>query len=1070
MRTILSVLLFTLSVSAFAQQTAEEALLLRFPHVQGDRLVFVHGGDIWRASASGGAARRLTSFDEGLELSPRISPDGTHVAFSGEYSGSRQIYVVPWEGGVPRQLTWYPDVGPMPPRGGYDNLVYDWTPDGSKILIRSNRTPFGVRVGRYFLVDPAGGGLEEPLPVPEGGAVTFSPDGKSIAYNVISREWRTWKRYKAGRAQDVWTFDLAGAKARKLTDFTGTDNHPMWIGERIWFTSDRGGTLNLWSIDPKTGEEKQHTEYSDYDVLFPSRGGSKIAFERGGRIHVHDTEGDETSTLFITLADDRPWARPIRVSGKGNLGSYSPSPSASRVAVDVRGDIVSIPAEHGEPANLTATPDRRERQPRWSPDGRYLAWLAEERDGYDLVVHDRRDGSEKTILAGADAWILSTRWLPGSDGLVVTDKINRLRVVGLDGAVKLIDVAREGGLASVSTDAAGEWLTYTKLGANRQSSVWLARVSGEGDPVRVTSDRWMDGSPAFDPEGRYLYFVSARDFVYADLAFETRMYALILDPEAPSPLAPRTDVEEAVGVEEKGDDGDEEKKKDEGPKYRVVLDGLADRLVVLPEKSGRHRGLAATAKGLLFVSDGAVRLYDLKDRKSKVVLEGVGGYTLTADGKKIAYRRRGDICLDDVKAGLKAGKNPVPLDRVSVRVDRVAEWSQMFHDAWRIVRDWFYEPGLHGVDWAAMRARYEVLLPHIAHRSELDHVIGELVGELNCGHAYVQTGDEARVERVNNGVLGCELVRESARYRIGEIFASENWNENTRNPLTEPGVDAKEGDYILAIDGVALRGVDNPYQLLEGKAGKRVVLRLASDAAGADARDVEIRAARSESALRYLTWVEENRRLVEEMSGGRIGYVHVPNTAVEGHRRFYESFRAYCREKQALVVDDRYNGGGFIPDRMAHALGTRALNWWARRGTELYPTPALAFDGPSAMLINGYSSSGGDAFPYYYRKLGIGPLFGQTTWGGLVGISGNPGLLDGGSVRVPAFAFVDTDGKWNVEAVGVAPDFEVVDDPAAIQAGREPIIARAVEWLLTELDRNPPPARPEVPIGPDRSR
>lgn len=1073
MRTTLVLLLFALVSVSAAQQ--EESLLLRFPHVQGDRLVFVHGGDVWRASASGGPARRLTSFDEGLELSPRLSPDGSMVAFSGEYSGSRQIWVVPWEGGVPRQLTWYPDVGPMPPRGGFDNLVYDWTPDGSRILVRSNRTPFGVRVGRYFLVDPVNGGLEEPLPVPEGGAVTFSPDGRSIAYNVISREWRTWKRYRAGRAQDVWTFDLEDSTARRLTDFEGTDSQPMWIGDRIWFTSDRGGTLNLWSVAAGGGDERQHTHYDDYDVLFPSRGGTRIAFERGGRIHIHDTVTGETTALRITLADDRPWARPVRISGKGNAGGYSPSPSAARLAVDVRGEVFTVPAKHGEPVNLTRTPGRRERRPRWSPDGRFIAWLAEDGGGYDLVLHDRRGDGDRTLLEGGDAWILTTRWLPGSDGLVVTDKSNRLRVVPLEGEARLIDVAHEGGLSSVSVSADGAWLAYTKSGVNRQTSVWLARTSGEGAPVRVTSERWNDGSPSFDPEGRWLWFVSARDFVYADLDFESRLYALVLDPAAPSPLAPREDVEEKMGEDggaenEKGKEKDEAEKKDDAPSWTVELDGLEERLVVLPEKRGTYRGLAGTKKGLLYVSDGAIRLWDADKRKSSVVLDGVRGFTLTPDGEKIVYRRGDDLCIADVGPDLKAGSGAVPLDRVSVRVDRVAEWSQMFHDAWRIVRDWFYDPGLHRVDWAAMRDRYARLLPHVAHRSELDFLLGELIGELNCGHAYVQNGEEARVERVNNGVLGCELAREDGRYRIARIFVAENWNEDTRNPLTEPGVDADVGDFILAIDGEPLAGADNPYRLLEGKAGRRVTLRLADDAAGTNARDVEIRAARSESGLRYLTWVEDNRRLVDEMSGGRIGYIHVPNTAVEGHRRFFESFRPYSRDKEALVIDDRYNGGGFIPDRMAHALGTRTLNWWSRRGAELYPTPRHAFDGPSAMLINGYSSSGGDAFPYYFRKLGLGPLIGQTTWGGLVGISGNPGLLDGGSVRVPAFAFVDTDGEWGVEGMGVAPDIEVVDDPALVQEGREPIIERAVHWLLEELDRDPPPRRPEVPLGPDRRK
>jgi tricorn protease len=1095
LRTSFSALALGLVSSAFAFG-GDEARLLRFPAIQGDKLAFCYGGDIWTCSAAGGAAQRVTSFDDGYELFPRISPDGRTIAFSGEYSGTRQIWAVPYEGGAPRQLTFYPDNPPAAPRHGFDNLPLDWTPDGARLLIRACRTPYSSGIGRYFLVDPNSTSLEEPFEIPEGGAATFSPDGKSLAYNIISREWRTWKRYRAGRAQEVFIYDLDDHTVEQLTNFEGTDNHPLWIGNQIYFTSDRTGILNLYVIDLGSRETKQVTNYTDYDVLWPSmdRANGRIVFEQGGYLHVLDVNSAQVKKLTIELADDRPWLRPIWKDGRGGIGGFDLSPSAKRAVVEVRGELFTLPAKEGEAHPVSATPARREREPSWSPDGKHLAYLAEAGDDYELFVRTFdggpfSSGSETQLTTGTGAWILETWWSPDSKTIAFTDKAHRLQVVDVaTKQVKLIDSSSVIPIGQVSFSADSGWLTYAKPSRNGFGQIFVANVA-EAKAHAITTDHYDHNSPAFDREGRYVFCASSRDFDYGDLAFNARLYAILLRKDVKSPLEAKSDDEpkakpdapapaaDAAGDGEKKDDEkkDEEKKddekKDDAPKpFTIDFDGITNRMVVLPPATGGYFRCATVEGGFLVVHDGNLEKYDLEKKSLSRVLDGVSDFVVTADGKKLLYRNGADLCIADAQPGQSRGSNPIPQDGMKLKIDRRAEWAQIYGDAWRIMRDWFYEPGMHQVDWKAMREKHAPLLAHVAHRADLDYVMGELIGELNVGHAYVERGETPAVARVPVGLLGCTFTKDGDRYRIARIFDGDNWDEDTRSPLTEIGVDANEGDYLFAIDGVELTTKDNPYRLLENKLGRSITLTLGDSPAKESARIVRVRPIASEQELRYRDWVKRNRALVDRLSGGRIGYVHAPNTAVEGHHRFFEDFRPQVGVKDALIIDDRYNGGGFIPDRMAQALATKPFNYWARRAAELDATPNFAFAGPMAMLINGYSSSGGDAFPYYFRKLGLGPLIGKKTWGGLVGYSGTPRFVDGGGLAVPGFAFVNSEGQWDVEAVGVAPDIDVFDDPTLVRLERDPSIERAVEHLLDELAKRGPVKTPPVPPGPDRRK
>ncbi|MBD8525815.1 S41 family peptidase [Pseudomarimonas arenosa] len=1069
----LALLLGTASFTA-AAQTDSPSKLLRFADIHQDRVVFSYAGDLYTAPLAGGTAFRLTSH-EGQELYPKFSPDGRQIAFSAEYNGTRQVFVMPAAGGEPTQLTWYNDVGVMPPRGGTDNRVMDWSPDGQCILVRMNRTPWGERNGRPYCV-PAAGGLERPLPMPESGGASYSPDGQSLAFTPIDREFRTWKRYRGGRAQDVWTYDLAANTSKQLTDHIGTDQQPMWIGDQVYFVSDRElGTLNLYRVPASGGDASQLTAFSDFDVLWPSAGPGGIVFEKGGSLWHFDPADGQSREIPIRIAADLPETQPRWVDGRDFIDSFSLAPGAERVAIAARGELFTVPVKQGATRNVAHSADAREHSVRWSPDGRWLAYYSDQSGEYELYVRRQDGGGQpRQLTQGGDIWRLNPVWSPDSSRIAISDRLHRLSVVEVStGTSVQVDVGQYGSPDDYVFSPDSRWLAYAKVNKSNNSSIWLYSIA-DGKTYQLTGDESRERNPVFDPKGRWLYFLSDRDYNLTFSAFEfnflytnaTRVYAASLQADG-EPFYRNLSDEAGAGGKTEGGAG----KSDKAP-LRIDLPGFASRVQALKLPPGNYAGLAAGQDGAYVAAvsnggngGGAELKYLGRDADEATSYGQITGYELSADGKQILLRRGKDFALIDAKPGQDFDKHKLDLSELKLRVEPRREWQQLYVDAWRILRDVFYDEGMHGQNWLAIRDKYQGLIPHLGSRADLDYVLSEIAGEANAGHVYVESGDQPRVKRVASGLLGAELQPDdSGHVRVGRIFGGENWDQSRRSPLTEPGVSVKEGELILAIDGVSTRGVANVYQLLEGKADQVVELRVAGSPS-ADSRVERVKPIASEGNLRYLDWVESRRRMVEQASGGRIGYIHLPNTAVDGSREMFRGLLAYA-SRDALILDDRYNGGGFIPDRMIELLARSPLNYWKSKGLEPYATPLLSHLGPKAMLINGQSSSGGDALPYYFRRLGLGKLFGTRTWGGLIGIQGsNPRLADGGTILAATFRFLDTEGRWDVEDTGVAPDVEVIDRPEAYANDRDPTLEAAVAHLLRELESNPP-KRPQTPPAP----
>jgi tricorn protease len=1121
-----SPLLFALLLTALSAQASDvvngriDARLMRQADVSATQITFVYAGDIWVAPKRGGTAVRLSS-PRGEESFPRFSPDGASIAFSGNYDGNTDIYVVPASGGLPQRLTFH----------GAADRVLGWYPDGKSILFASQRESPRDRFNQLYKL-PAAGGLPEKLPVPYGEFGAISPDGRTLAYTPISVDFRTWKRYRGGMNADIWLFDLVSGEAKNLTNNDAADGQPMWHGDTLYFLSDRDGQkrANLWACDTKSGAFRQITTFTDYDVQFPSIGPEDIVFEQGGRLHLLELNSGKHQPVEISVVTDRATLKPRAENVSRLIQSADLSPSGKRAVFEARGELFTVPAEYGVVRNLTRTSGAAERHPAWSPDGKFIAYFSDGGGEYDFYLRPADGTGEPQKVAALGAGFrYHPQWSPDSRKLVFIDKAMRIHLHDLDkkrtSAIGRQLWSYQGELNSfrVSWSADSRWIAWAQDQTNRHTAIRLHDTkSGKGR--LVTSGFYNDEEPTFDPDGKYIYFKSDRSFdpIYssADWSFiyanMTRLVAVPLRNDVPSPLAPRNDEEtlkkeEPKKPEPKPEDSSAEKKtapasddkgatklaaasgeKKSSPKsapkkkdapaakadakpkpVEIDLDGFEHRAVLLPTKAGRYADLHALSGKLLYRwlprtgsggGSSLLEFYDLEKREPKTIVSGADGVSPSADGKKLLVRKDSDYFIIEPKEAQKLDKK-LATAGLETSIDPAAEWKQIFADAWRLQRDFFYDPGLHGVDWKAMRTRYEALLTDCVTRWDVNYVIGELIAELNASHTYRSGGDVEAAPTRGVGYLGCDFALENGAYRIKHIVEGAPWDVEVRSPLRTPGVKVAVGDYLLAVNGVPLDITQEPSAAFQGLADKTVLLTVNTKPELKGAREVLIETLASESRLRYLAWVDANRRAVEKLSGGRIGYVYVPSTAQEGQNELVRQWRGQT-QKPGLIVDERFNSGGQIPDRFVELLGRGVKNYWGVRDGQDWSWPPVSHAGPKAMLMNGWSGSGGDCFPYYFKQAGLGPLIGTRTWGGLIGMTGAPPLIDGGSVTVPTFGIYDTKGEWIIEGFGVAPDIEVIDDPAKMAKGGDPQLESAVAEVLKALERNPPvaPNKPKYPV------
>ncbi len=1047
----------------------EDARMMRYPDINDDRIVFVYAGDIWTVSSDGGDARQLTSH-KGLELFPRISPDGEWIAFSAEYSGSRQVYVMPVKGGTPKQLTYYNDVGKMAPRGGFDNVVMGWTSDSKKVFFRSNRTPYGKRMGNYYMVS-IDGGMEKELPIPHGGFADLSPDDSKIAFAYVDREFRTWKRYKGGRASNLWIYDLAENTSEQITDFKGTDHIPTWYGDMIYFASDRDLRLNIHSYDINTGEVDQMTFHKQFDVMWPSGNNGQLVYEVGGHLYKLDLETGEEERVIVNIRYDNPHTLPRFTNVKEHIHSMAISPSGNRALFDARGDIFSVPAGEGTIRNLTDEQGVRAVYPQWSPDGKWIAFYSDKTGEYEVYLLENKQYAEPNqITSGSKGWKYPAKWSPDSRYLVFFDRSMKLQVLDVNtGNIDVIDTPGANELRQYDFSPDSKWITYTNTNPNNQSSIFVYNIDTK-QKHQLTDHVFSDRNPVFSKDGEYIFFLSNRDFNlrFSDYEFNylydraTRIYALPLNEDSPRLFEPKETEETTDEDSQDGGEGGD-------INVRIEPEGADRRIVAFPLPAGSYWGLQAVEDGLVYFNNQGMNLYKIEEQKDELIMGGIRTGIVSANEKKFLYRHEDDYGVANLTPGREAGEGKLDLENLTMRLDPRAEWKQIFKDGWRIFRDFFYVENLHNVDWKGYYDNYSQLLPYVNHRFDLDYILGELISEVNAGHTYTDYGDFETVERVETGLLGARLKAdyENNRYIISKIYEGENWKEDRRSPLTKQGIDIQEGKYLIAVEGHDITTGQNPYKFLENRVdvATRITVNSRPDANGA--RTYTIHPIESELELKYLDWVSTRREMVDKMSDGRIGYFHVPNTAFEGNRELHLGMYAY-HDKDALIIDERFNGGGFIPDRMVELLERETLAYWHTHGLDPMRTPAIAHDGPKAMLINQYASSGGDALPYFFRQKELGTIIGTRTWGGLIGMRRNAGLVDGGYIGVPRFGIYNQEGEWIIEGVGIYPDIEVVDKPHLVAKGQDPSLEKAVEVLLEKLEEDPP-VKWKTPEDPDRS-
>ncbi|MBE0567495.1 MAG: PD40 domain-containing protein [Krumholzibacteria bacterium] len=1069
--------------------------VMRHADVGGGHVVFTYEDDLWLVPVDGGQARRITAHP-GTEQYAKISPDGTRLAFTGEYDGGADVYVMDLGGGVPVRLTWHP---------GYDQVL-DWTPDGKGVLFRANRrAPMGAP--EVYRVEVTGG-MPVELPLDQAALVSMAPDGSAVAYNRIAREARTWKRYEGGMAQDIWLAKFADGSITRITDWPGTDQFPMWMGKTIYFNSDReDGTLNIHGWDTATGEVRRLTTFKDYDVKFPSCGDGLIVFQHGAGLKLLDTATGRTRPLPVTIPSDRRHVRTELVAPAPTKGSFGLSPAGERVLLEARGEILSLPADDGDPVNLTRAPDSREKNAAWSPRGDQVVFCSDRTGEEQLYLLDQRgEGKWRQLTDGFFGFTLPPVWSPDGKSILFADKFMRLHLVDV-GSRKLKTIAQGGwddawerwGIQDYVWSPDSRWVAFTENTANMHEVIRLYDTKS-GDTFAVTDDLATSWSPSFSRDGSLLYFLSNRTFapimgrqdqnhVFLKMA---RPYAVILRAGERSPFH-EEDAAVAIAAADAGKD-QPDAQKEAAPDGGTVVDtaGLAARIVACAgvEAANWFRLEAIDGGFLLLRKDepeflkyqnvndhtgGRLELakYDLQEQKTEDILGGIANYHLSADGKKLVYRAGSQYGVLDAAKGGKTGDGKVDPGALKLRVDRLAEFAQIFAEAWRIQRDWFYDEDMHGVDWQATYDKYQPFVQGCGTRGDLNYLIGEMIAELNIGHTYIFGGDSGDgADRVPTGLLGCDFAAEEGAdfYRISHIVPGVPWDPDYRSPLAEPGVPVKAGDWLIAIDGVEVRKGDNVYAHLEDKAGTMVAVTTNGRPTAEGAVTTRVRTLTSENGLRYRSWSDANLAYVTEKTGGRIGYLHLPNMMEPGLVEFGRLFYPQTG-RQALIIDERWNGGGFVGDMIIDRLERELWAITAPREGGTGRNPERVLHGPVVVLINENTGSNGEFFAEAVKRRQLATVMGVRTWGGSIGIEPHQDLVDGGGTTPPQFGLYALDSTWPIEGWGVEPDILVLNLPADVVAGRDTQLDAAIVHLLERLEQEKDTWRiPPTPPYPDKSK
>ena len=1082
-RTLLMVL-FVLICYVSAQEVQKEARLLRFPAIYDDKIVFCYAGDLYIVSSDGGTARKLTS-DIGYEMFPRFSPDGKWIAFTGQYDGNTEVYLMPADGGIPKRLTYTATLprDDVSDRMGPNNIVMTWTNTTNKIVFRSRMHSFNPFIGQLYTVDVEGN-MPEELPLPRGGFCSFSPDDKKLAYNRIFREFRTWKRYRGGMADDIWIYDFTTKKTINITNNEAQDIIPMWHGDKIYFLSDRDENkrMNLYVYDLKTKETKQLTHFTDFDIKFPSIGKNAIVFEYGGYIYKYDLNTGECKKVPVYIRDDMCIGRDKLINVKDYITSFDISPDGKRAVFCARGDIFTLPEKDGITRNLTKTPGVHERDPVWSPDGKWIAFISD-KTGEDEIYIVPQDGKlpPKQITRNAETYKYKILWSPDSRKLLWSDRRQRLRFVDIStGKITDVDQSDVWEIRDYSWSPDSKWIVYSKTEENDMNKIYVYSLA-QNKKYEITEGWYSSYSPIFSDDGKYIVFISNREFkpiyswtewnhAYIDMA---KIFLVLLTKDTVNPFKPENDEVQIKTSKSSGKSKKTKKQKDKEKLIKIDFDGIKDRIVSLPIKASRYRNISFVDNKIYYIRKGfadekpILLMYDLNKKEEKQ-LGHASSYVISFDQKKMLVRIKDSYGIIDLPKSQVKIEKPLNLDNLVVKLNRKKEWEQIYNECWRQMREYFYAPNMHGVNWEDIKERYKPLVKYVNHRADLTYIIGEMIGELNVGHTYVGGGDYPKPKRIKLGLLGAQFEKDKKTgfFIIKKILKGVPWDKELKSPLMEPEVNAKEGEYVIAIDGIKTDTVNNIYKLLVGKADKQVKIALNSKPSTTGSREVIVVPIADESKLYYYNWVQRNIEIVNKKTNGKVGYVHIPDMSVEGLNEFVKHYYPQITKK-ALIVDVRGNGGGNVSPMIIERLRREIAMITIARNTKPSPNPDGMIWGPMVCLCDEYSASDGDIFTYRFKHYKLGKVIGKRTWGGVVGIRSSLPLVDGGQLYKPEFSRYDVEGKkWIIEGHGVEPDIYVDNDPALEYQGIDQQLNKAIEVILDELKTNekqvpPPPPYPE---------